>query len=119
MQQPPQQQQTHSIAEAVDQACAACGLEDVTEAEVAEMTVSEVRFLATSPAVAWRRLPPFPRAVAPPAVPDMQVYQCQPRSALPSFVPSLPSLHILPICHLLPATTHTASCCCAATCGCR
>lgn len=95
-----QQQQTHSIAEAVEQACAACGLEEVTEAEVAETTVSEVRFLATSPAVPWRRLPPFPRAVEPPDVPDMQVYQCQPRSTLPSFAPTAhSSSHTRPHVH--------------------
>lgn len=98
-----QQPQTPSITEAVEQACAACGLQEVTEAEVAEMTVSEVRFLATSPTVPWRRLPPFPRAVGPPAVPDMQVYHCQPRSSLPSFVP--PHLFILIFAPNLPFFT--------------
>ena len=55
-----QQQQRSDITESVERVCATCGLQPTTEAEVAEMTVSEVRFLATSPSVRWQPYPPFP-----------------------------------------------------------
>ena len=88
----PQHQQHHyqpeqrsDIAEAVDRACAANGLQSATEAEIAEMTVSEVRFLATSPSVRWKPLPPFPRAFLHPQISEMQVYQYTSPNSLPSF----------------------------------
>ena len=81
---PQQQQQRSDITEAVERVCKACGLQPTTEAEVAEMTVSEVRVLATSPSIRWQPQPTFHRVFSHPIVPDMQVFHYKSPSSLPS-----------------------------------